>query len=470
LDSAFSVLIEAGNRIYLKTGDVHLLQETFEAAEENRAESLEALLPEAGNWRSRLATPAYRYKLSQLVQAQRLVVRTSSQPARERFASLQKELSQLEADAGATQHQPAGNILDRVKERMPADAALLSFRMGEHASWLWSVHRGSLQLYRLPPKPVLMREISAFQEAIRGNDVRRIGVIGRKLYRDLLGDAKTPYQKSSYWYISLDGSLYTLPITSLVVETGKSGPVYLTQRKTLEVIPGAQLLDAPDRGSLARRRFLLAGDGIYNRADPRYDKSALVHPATWGMARLPASGAEVRFAADLWHDARLLTGPAMTKELLLREMDRDPDVIHIASHVVEGQDRWRTGILALRVDPAGEPDLLTAREIQLRRLHSRLVVMSGCSSGTGTVLPASGLMGLTRAWLAAGVGEVLATRWPTMDESKDGLIGSFYLHLLKSPDGNIPAALREARRDMITRGGWRAEPRYWSSFFLIGVR
>jgi CHAT domain-containing protein len=65
---------------------------------------------------------------------------------------------------------------------------------------------------------------------------------------------------------------------------------------------------------------------------------------------------------------------------------------------------------------------------------------------------------------------VLATRWPTMDESGDGLIGGFYSHLLASPNGNIPEALQKARRDLIARGGWRAEPRYWSSFFLIGVR
>ncbi len=64
----------------------------------------------------------------------------------------------------------------------------------------------------------------------------------------------------------------------------------------------------------------------------------------------------------------------------------------------------------------------------------------------------------------------MATRSATMDESRDGLISSFYLHLLASSDGNIPAALRAARTDMIHRGGWRAEPRYWSSFFLIGVR
>ena len=79
-------------------------------------------------------------------------------------------------------------------------------------------------------------------------------------------------------------------------------------------------------------------------------------------------------------------------------------------------------------------------------------------------------MGLTRSWLAAGAGEVLATRWATTDESGDGLIGNLYLHLLRSPDGNIPEALRLARIDMIAGGGWRAEPRYWSSFFLIGVR
>jgi CHAT domain-containing protein len=122
------------------------------------------------------------------------------------------------------------------------------------------------------------------------------------------------------------------------------------------------------------------------------------------------------------------------------------------------------------MDKSGEPELLTPQEILMHPTHARLVVMTGCSSGSGDSLPASGLMGLTRAWLAAGAGEVLATRWPTRDEDSDGLIGRFYLHLLASPDGDIPRALQQAREDMIARGGWRAKPRYWSSFFVIGVR
>ncbi len=463
-------MIEAGNRVYLKTGASALLHETFEAVEENRADSLEALLPASSNWRRGLSTPEYRHKLSELLAEQQVVLRAGSTQARQRLARLQTEVSQMEAHSGATVNLQRGVALQHVRKNLPPGSALLSFRLDDRGSWLWTVDHGKLQLYQLPPKAVLLSEIDAFKAAIRDNQIRRIAATGHRLYRDLLGGGNRSFQQSSQWFISLDEPLYSLPLPALVVEIRKSGPVYLTQRKTLQVLPGARLFGAPDRGGFTNRRIVLAGDGIYNRADPRYGKSRLTHPASWVMARLPGTGAEVRFAADLWQDAVLLTGPRMTKDKLLREIDRDPDVIHIASHVVEGQDRWHSGILALGMDRSGEPDLLTPREIQLHPLHSRLIVMTGCSSGSGESPTASGLMGLTRAWLAAGAGKVLATRWPTMDESGDGLIGSFYLHLLASRQGNIPEALREARRDMIARGGWRAEPRYWASFFQIGVK
>jgi CHAT domain-containing protein len=470
LDATYSVLIEAGNRVYLETGDEELVRETFATAEENRAESLEAMLPATSDWRDHLATPEYRYKLSQLLAAQRVLLRTDSEPVRKRVARLETELAQMEGAAGAKVRPESGTVLSRAIRNLPPDAALLSFRLGDRVSWLWTVDHGKLNLYRLPAKDVLLEKIRVFETAIRDNDAETVATAGHRLYVDLFGSPYRSFQQSSQWYLSLDESLHAVAFPALVVEVTHRGPVYLTERKALETLPGAQLFEAPERESFANSRFVLAGDGIYNRADPRYSKPALVRPASWGMARLPGSGAEVQFAATLWRNTSLLTGTRMTKERLLKEIDTDPDVIHIASHVIERQDRWHTGILALGLDPAGEPDLLTSREIELHPVHARLVVMTGCSSGSSDALPASGLMGLTRAWLAAGAGEVLATRWPTMDESGNGLIGSFYVHLLASGDGNVPKALKLARRDMIAGGGWRAEPRYWSSFFLIGVR
>lgn len=470
LDEVYSVLIDAGNQVYLKNHDRALLRETFEAAEENRSESLEALLPTASGWRSHLPAPQYWDKLSELISAQRTAVRVDSAGMRERINRLHAELSEMEASAKGSEQASVGTVLARVQKKLPKGASLLSFRLSEPSSWLWTVNHGELKLYRLKSKRALLIEIRDFQHDIRKNHAERIAQTGCELYANLFGGLPRSLERNSQWFISADEPLYALPLAALVAKVSKKGPVYLTERMPLLILPGAQLLDSPMNGSLVHKRFVVAGDGIYNRADPRYGGAGPIRPASWSMARLPGSGAEIRLAANLWPGNALLTGSQMTRRALLREIDRNPDVIHIASHVIAGQERWRAGILALGMGDAGEPELLTPQEILLHPIQSRLVVMTGCSSGFGDSLPASGLMGLTRAWLAAGAGEVLATRWPTRDEGQDGLIGSFYRHLLASPDGNIPQALQAARKDMIARGGWRAEPRYWSSFFLIGVR
>ena len=44
LEQVHSTLVEAGNRLYLETGDPELIRETFEAAEENRAASLRGVV------------------------------------------------------------------------------------------------------------------------------------------------------------------------------------------------------------------------------------------------------------------------------------------------------------------------------------------------------------------------------------------------------------------------------------------
>ena len=52
LELVHSALVEAGNRLYLETGDPALIRETFEAAEENRAGSLRAVLSRGRTARS----------------------------------------------------------------------------------------------------------------------------------------------------------------------------------------------------------------------------------------------------------------------------------------------------------------------------------------------------------------------------------------------------------------------------------
>jgi CHAT domain-containing protein len=43
--------------------------------------------------------------------------------------------------------------------------------------------------------------------------------------------------------------------------------------------------------------------------------------------------------------------------------------------------------------------------------------MSGCRAGAADAIASEGLLGLSRAWLAAGASSVLATQWPMPDDS-----------------------------------------------------
>ena len=174
-----------------------------------------------------------------------------------------------------------------------------------------------------------------------------------------------------------------------------------------------------------------------------------------------AAAYQNRGRADLF-----LLGPEATLERLRQALALKPSVLHFATHVVPSADNARTGNLVLSLRPDGTPELLNPRTIAALGAHPELVVMSGCASGSGPVLPGEGLMGLTRAWLRAGAHNVLATLWPTPDDAGE-LLRSFYRRL--GSDGRFQPrqALRLAQLDMLRSQTWRSGSRYWAAFFLV---
>jgi CHAT domain-containing protein len=177
----------------------------------------------------------------------------------------------------------------------------------------------------------------------------------------------------------------------------------------------------------------------------------------------------VQVAARTWHASKneLLTGVSASRANFWAATQDKPDIIHIATHILDENDRLQTGWIALSLGREGRPEYLTPEDISARSISARLVVLSGCSSGKAGVRTASGLMGLTRAWIAAGAGAVLATRWPTVDD--DGaFFESFYRHLRLDQAAGPAEALRLASLEMLKSGTWRAQPSFWAGYFLVG--
>ncbi|HWC95733.1 MAG TPA: CHAT domain-containing protein [Candidatus Sulfopaludibacter sp.] len=498
LDQVHAAFIEAGNRLYRQTHDPSLLRETFEVAEENRAASLRALAsggPSTGN-----PSPAWWEALLRLQRAETEAVRTSAPRAQEAAAAARAELSRMDAAAAAPSALPGRyhGLTERVQAALDPHSALLAFELGDSVSWMWAADRAGLVLYALPPRRELEAEIRVATQALREGR-GDAPASGAALYRALFGRLAPRFRQKSRWLLALDqgrhselvysadqASLFDVPLAALPVETAGARPTYLAELHSTLVIPGAAYwADAVERRGTqpAAPVFVGIGDAIYNTADPRQPAAPKsrqpVHHvlAAWAaprqqalaLPRLVSSGAELDACARAWNGEEiLLKGADASRASLEQQLRRNPAVIHFATHFLSSGEAPASALIALSLNSRGETELLSPEEISRWKVNAGLVVLSGCSSAGGAVAPGTGLLGLTRAWLAAGAHTVIGSHWTTPDDT--GVLFSALYRRWRGRDGPDAAeALRLAQVEMLRSGDWRAQPRYWGAYLAVGT-
>jgi CHAT domain-containing protein len=452
VDGACRALVEAGNLQYERTRKPALIRETFEAAEENRSNSLRLIFGE----RSTGELPAvYWEAIGKLQRAEIAALQGSSVEAAQ---AARAEVMRLEAGLDDAAALPPADLLDRVTAALAADSALLSFDLQDAASWLWAVDRQGIALYRLADRNTLTPQIVSAARAIR-EDLPEARIQSAAAYRALFGQLPPRFRDKRRWLLALDSDLWTLPVAALVDDSG-SAPAYLAERHVIELIPGAAVwLEARERPRRYSRLFVGLGDPIFNQADPRFPEtgsSKAFNPAAiLPISRLVASGKEVNACARAWDgESTLLEAATATREKLLEQLRRNPAAVHLATHFLLSAGRSPAAMIALGAGGASGTELLSAMEIARWRIQAGVVVLSGCDSAAGPILPAAGLMGLTRAWLKAGAGAVVASRWPTPDDEGE-LFRSLYRDLSRN-SSDAAAALQSAQAAMLRAGGWRA--------------
>ncbi|MHC4849098.1 MAG: CHAT domain-containing protein, partial [Planctomycetota bacterium] len=79
---------------------------------------------------------------------------------------------------------------------------------------------------------------------------------------------------------------------------------------------------------------------------------------------------------------------------------------------------------------------------------------------------AEGVIGLTRAFMQAGVPRIVSSLWKVDDAATEALMGAFYAAWKK---GKPPAAaLREAQVHVRAQKQWR-HPAFWAAWQLWGL-
>lgn len=486
----YSAFIEVAGRLYRQTGQMRYAEDSFAAAEDGRTASLRMLW--ATSDLPKQLSQEYWLTLSDLQKAE--AARLSAGTEDGAVRRLRVKLAEMEAATGLelpaalAGSDPGGRkLLQITRESLGPDEVYLAFHTGTAESWLWLITRRDFEFLALPSEDDLKKDIDDFVRSLRKSSPQA-RVLGQQLYRRLFWQIAAKLLNRPTWVIDADGPLFELPFGALVegasLEPGDAH--YVIERHAIRIVPGlSALLRSPT--SDWNEMFVGIGDPVYNRADPRLVRSkpsAGSSPAkapgadpAAGIMELPrllGSGREVDNCAKIWQANGVrpvvLKGTAANKRELAQALRNRPSVVHVAAHFLFPPQEAGGGMVALSLLQAGsQVELLSDTETAGMRANLGLVVLNGCSSGQAEVLPGAGLMGMSRAWLAAGARAVILTRWPTSDQDAGGVflsLYSLYFHRAHGPV-SFGVLLRRAQLEELHAGGARADPARWASYFCV---
>ena len=180
---------------------------------------------------------------------------------------------------------------------------------------------------------------------------------------------------------------------------------------------------------------------------------------------LPCAQREVEMIATILNTTPLTERQATKAEVMKRMSS--VGLIHIAAH-----GNRHTGEIALSPNPGWTSKfpqkkdfILTMSDVQAADLRARLVVLSCCHSGRGRISKGEGVVGIARAFLAAGARSVLVTLWAIDDEATMVFMKSFYQHL---KEGKTASSAVQQSMKSLRESDLYSEMRYWAPFQLIG--
>jgi CHAT domain-containing protein len=437
----------------------------------------------------------------------------------ERLDLLRLRLAEMESGTGLhpffthfynifSENFPTVKRLSLFQRGLGNDSALIRFHVGPRVVLRWTLTKAGLAWKELAcGQDRLKQLVRQFTSAIQADSQQQRLSSGTELSALLFQDLAADVVQSEHWLLALDGPLLELPASALSTGPIIAGrPRYLIEDHSLVDVLGAQVLlpafgDAPlDRRGALKGAFVGIGDAVYNTADPRWGKQPASEPGRFvaesqatsavplQLPRLVSSRQELETSAEAWGGPRrLLLGKNANRREAVDSIEAGAEIVHFAAHFLQKDGSPDRAMLLLSLDAHGQPDFFSPFDTVHVKVPGSLVVLSGCHSGAGTVYPGAGLIGLTRSWLTAGASGVLASLWPTPDDT--GAIFQVFYHKLQSgissgngdgylgqattrprggPLRKAADALRHAQLEMLRTHSWRASPKYWGTYQLVG--
>jgi CHAT domain-containing protein len=361
-----------------------------------------------------------------------------------------------------------------VQKALPDGVTLLEYALCDSTSLLWIIDNKTSSLLDLPDKRTIESTVGVLLSALSrpGMNDQALLQSTRTLYRNLIQPAENSIKNAKQLIIVPDGMLFNLPFEVLLTDDPLPGEhwssqPFLGRTRAPVYVPSAavylKMLEAPPRDYALT--LVAFGDPDFSMLK-NYPRGEQLN-----LQRLPKSRAEVANAVALLgkNDSRVYLGSEANEANLRRELlSGSPRILLLATHALIDVEDPAFSSVILCPDPAGrENGFLYTLDILTMPFNTDLVVLSACETARGRLGGGEGVVGLSRAFIAAGARSLIASQWAVSDEATAKFMERFFDPLLKER-ASACEALRKARLSMINDPKY-SHPYFWAPFISIGV-
>lgn len=422
--------------------------------------------------------------------------------------------------------QPEPLKLHQIQVQLLDDnSLLLEYMLGDERSYVWAVTRTEVSSFELPGRLEIEQTARRLHSLLTARLPRRDETTDQRQQRVVESDSQLPNETESLSRLLLgsirdkldkkrvlvvpDGALQYIPFQVLTVttDTRSHDPNEVKANdkgdNRIPLIFDHEIINQPSASTLAlvlsetaKRKpaantVAILADPVFEADDPRVKlpnkdtTSALASSVPSKIAeafrdvnfdglkipRLLASREEaegIMAVIPQGTGLKALGFEASRSTVATKDLDQYR-IVHFATHgVLDNENPELSGIVLSLFDQEGRPQdgFLRLHDIYNLNLPVDLVVLSACNTGLGKDVKGEGLIGLTRGFMYAGAGGVVASLWKVDDDATAELMRHFYEALFKK--GMSPSeALRESQLAMRRQPRWQA-PYYWAGFVLQG--
>lgn len=365
---------------------------------------------------------------------------------------------------------------------------LVAYSMGKEDLFAFIISRHHFEIRKMAADSLFRKEIIDFRKLmLETTSPRKFSERSHELYQRLFGPIADLIDKKLL--IIPDGVLNLLPFESLVsrpvpeTETARFHKLsYLVHDYTISYAPSAGYLTLNKQTTVDAKKEFLGFAPVFS--DIRASEKRIPHAEfNRPLSSLPSSKQEVQQLDEIFSEEKsfwsflpfvkshqrrtdIYLKKNATEQAFKNLSLEDYRFIHLATHAFVSEEKpEQSGILFASSNDNAEDGILHASEIYNLQLDARLVTLSACKTGVGTLAKGEGMMSLSRAFQYAGAQNLLVSLWNVDDRSTAQLMVDFYAQL--GHEKNMPTALRKAKLNMI-RNGRYAHPQNWAPFIFIG--